>query len=84
LIIAVFPSLVAPICYAHLAAAQMGQFMKFEEFADTSSRSGVIHRHQQQSQNCHGFMLMCVVPCSSIEVILVDHCVAGLTLCEGT
>uniref|UniRef100_A0A804Q7B5 Argonaute6 n=1 Tax=Zea mays TaxID=4577 RepID=A0A804Q7B5_MAIZE len=32
-------SVVAPICYAHLAAAQMGQFMKFEEFADTSSGS---------------------------------------------
>uniref|UniRef100_K3ZQN8 Uncharacterized protein n=1 Tax=Setaria italica TaxID=4555 RepID=K3ZQN8_SETIT len=34
-------SVVAPICYAHLAAAQVGQFMKFEEFADTSSGSGV-------------------------------------------
>lgn len=32
---------VAPICYAHLAAAQMGQFLKFEEFVDTSSGSGV-------------------------------------------
>ncbi|CAD6225494.1 unnamed protein product [Miscanthus lutarioriparius] len=32
---------VAAICYAHLAAAQMGQFMKFKEFADTSSGSGV-------------------------------------------
>nr|CAB3505055.1 unnamed protein product [Digitaria exilis] len=31
---------VAPICYAHLAAAQMGQFMKFEDFTDTSSGSG--------------------------------------------
>jgi eukaryotic translation initiation factor 2C len=36
---AVFAFSVAPICYAHLAAAQMGQFMKFEEFADTSSGS---------------------------------------------
>ncbi|VAI30868.1 unnamed protein product [Triticum turgidum subsp. durum] len=34
-------SVVAPICYAHLAAAQMSQFIKFEEFADTSSGSGV-------------------------------------------
>uniref|UniRef100_A0ACD5XQE4 Uncharacterized protein n=1 Tax=Avena sativa TaxID=4498 RepID=A0ACD5XQE4_AVESA len=34
-------SVVAPVCYAHLAAAQMSQFMKFEEFADTSSGSGV-------------------------------------------
>ncbi|CAM8969562.1 hypothetical protein QQ045_003373 [Rhodiola kirilowii] len=30
-------SVVAPICYAHLAAAQMGQFMKFEESSDTTS-----------------------------------------------
>lgn len=34
-------SIVAPICYAHLAAAQMSQFMKFEESSEseTSSRS---------------------------------------------
>uniref|UniRef100_A0A7N0SX97 Argonaute 4 n=1 Tax=Kalanchoe fedtschenkoi TaxID=63787 RepID=A0A7N0SX97_KALFE len=30
-------SVVAPICYAHLAASQMGQFMKFEESSDTTS-----------------------------------------------
>ncbi|XBJ16573.1 hypothetical protein VPH35_008173 [Triticum aestivum] len=30
-------SVVAPICYAHLAAAQMSQFMKFEEFDDSST-----------------------------------------------
>ncbi|KAJ4830357.1 Protein argonaute 16 [Turnera subulata] len=30
-------SIVAPICYAHLAAAQVGQFMKFEELSETSS-----------------------------------------------
>jgi eukaryotic translation initiation factor 2C len=36
-----FYSPVAPVCYAHLAAAQMSQFIKFEEFADTSSGSGV-------------------------------------------
>ncbi|KAH7861984.1 hypothetical protein Vadar_033370 [Vaccinium darrowii] len=30
-------SIVAPICYAHLAAAQMGQFIKFEDFSETSS-----------------------------------------------
>lgn len=41
LINVVFPCSVAPICYAHLAAAQMGQFMKFEDFAETSSGSGV-------------------------------------------
>ncbi|XP_057422673.1 protein argonaute 4-like [Lotus japonicus] len=33
-------SVVAPICYAHLAAAQMGQFMKFDEFSETSSSHG--------------------------------------------
>ncbi|GJN06292.1 hypothetical protein PR202_ga24007 [Eleusine coracana subsp. coracana] len=33
-------SVVAPICYAHLAAAQVGQFIKFEEFSETSSSQG--------------------------------------------
>uniref|UniRef100_M1C2Q0 AGO4-2 n=1 Tax=Solanum tuberosum TaxID=4113 RepID=M1C2Q0_SOLTU len=28
---------VAPICYAHLAATQMGQWMKFEDASETSS-----------------------------------------------
>jgi len=31
---------VAPICYAHLAATQMGQFMKFEDKSETSSSHG--------------------------------------------
>ncbi|KAA8526554.1 hypothetical protein F0562_008243 [Nyssa sinensis] len=30
-------SIVAPVCYAHLAAQQMGQFIKFEDFSETSS-----------------------------------------------
>ncbi|XP_059661930.1 protein argonaute 16-like [Cornus florida] len=30
-------SIVAPVCYAHLAAQQMGQFMKFEDLSETSS-----------------------------------------------
>ncbi|GMY09800.1 protein argonaute 16 [Fagus crenata] len=34
-------SIVAPICYAHLAAAQMGQFIKFEDFPEASSASSV-------------------------------------------
>ncbi|KAM6576742.1 hypothetical protein CsatB_028579 [Cannabis sativa] len=33
-------SVVAPICYAHLAAAQVGQFMKFEDSSETSSSHG--------------------------------------------
>ncbi|PIA48666.1 hypothetical protein AQUCO_01400920v1 [Aquilegia coerulea] len=33
-------SIVAPVCYAHLAAAQMGQFMKFDEMSETSSGHG--------------------------------------------
>ncbi|KAL2316931.1 hypothetical protein Fmac_030807 [Flemingia macrophylla] len=33
-------SVVAPICYAHLAASQMGQFMKFEDKSETSSSHG--------------------------------------------
>ncbi|XP_073106962.1 protein argonaute 4A-like [Elaeis guineensis] len=35
-------SIVAPICYAHLAAAQMSQFMKFEDFSETSSGQGPV------------------------------------------
>ncbi|XP_073311824.1 protein argonaute 16 [Primulina huaijiensis] len=31
-------SIVAPICYAHLAAQQVGQFLKFEDSSETSSR----------------------------------------------
>ncbi|XP_061342439.1 protein argonaute 16 [Gastrolobium bilobum] len=30
-------SIVAPICYAHLAAAQMGQFLNFDDLSETSS-----------------------------------------------
>nr|AHC30882.1 argonaute 6 protein [Dimocarpus longan] len=33
-------AIVAPICYAHLAAAQTGQFIKFEDFSETSSERG--------------------------------------------
>ncbi|KAL7199440.1 hypothetical protein ACSBR2_021666 [Camellia fascicularis] len=33
-------SIVAPICYAHLAATQVGQFMKFEDQSETSSSHG--------------------------------------------
>ncbi|XP_030520851.1 protein argonaute 4-like [Rhodamnia argentea] len=33
-------SVVAPVCYAHLAASQMGQFMKFEDASETSSSQG--------------------------------------------
>ncbi|XP_071932116.1 protein argonaute 4A-like [Coffea arabica] len=33
-------SIVAPICYAHLAASQMSQFIKFDELSETSSGHG--------------------------------------------
>ncbi|KAL5719450.1 Protein argonaute 4A [Ranunculus cassubicifolius] len=33
-------SLVAPVCYAHLAAAQVAQFIKFDELSETSSGRG--------------------------------------------
>ncbi|XP_028797109.1 protein argonaute 4 [Neltuma alba] len=33
-------SVVAPICYAHLAATQMGQMIKFEDKSETSSSHG--------------------------------------------
>lgn len=31
---------VAPVCYAHLAATQLGQFMKFEDRSETASSHG--------------------------------------------
>jgi eukaryotic translation initiation factor 2C len=34
---------VAPICYAHLAASQVGQFMKFEDKSETNSSHGGSH-----------------------------------------
>ncbi|WJX64437.1 Protein argonaute-4 [Trifolium repens] len=36
-------SVVAPICYAHLAASQVGQFMKFEDKSETNSSHGGSH-----------------------------------------
>ncbi|KAK9154537.1 hypothetical protein Sjap_002017 [Stephania japonica] len=33
-------SVVAPVCYAHLAATQISQFLKFEEMSETSSSHG--------------------------------------------
>ncbi|GAY50846.1 hypothetical protein CUMW_129820 [Citrus unshiu] len=33
-------SVVAPICYAHLAASQVGSFMKFDDLSETSSSQG--------------------------------------------
>ncbi|XP_074285545.1 protein argonaute 4-like [Silene latifolia] len=33
-------SVVAPVCYAHLAATQVGTFMKFEDTSDTTSSHG--------------------------------------------
>ncbi|GAB4859272.1 Protein argonaute-4 [Ancistrocladus abbreviatus] len=33
-------SVVAPVCYAHLAATQIGQWMKFEDASETSSSHG--------------------------------------------
>ncbi|KAF6146444.1 hypothetical protein GIB67_037744 [Kingdonia uniflora] len=33
-------SIVAPVCYAHLAATQMSQFIKFEDLAPSESSSG--------------------------------------------
>ena len=42
-IISIYISAVAPICYAHLAATQMGQFMKFEERSETASSHGGAH-----------------------------------------
>ncbi|RWR75814.1 protein argonaute 4 [Cinnamomum micranthum f. kanehirae] len=35
-------SIVAPICYAHLAATQVSQFIKFDDSSDTSSGHGAV------------------------------------------
>lgn len=35
-------SVVAPVCYAHLAASQMAQFIKFDDLSDTSSIHGEV------------------------------------------
>ncbi|CAI0550977.1 unnamed protein product [Linum tenue] len=32
-----FHSTVAPVCYAHLIVAQIGQFMKFDDLSEKSS-----------------------------------------------
>jgi len=34
---------VAPICYAHLAASQVGQFMKFEDKSEASTSQGGVN-----------------------------------------
>ncbi|XP_054817018.1 protein argonaute 4A-like [Prosopis cineraria] len=39
-------SVVAPICYAHLAAAQVAQFIKFDELSESSSSSSSNQFHE--------------------------------------
>ncbi|RWW04071.1 hypothetical protein BHE74_00019929 [Ensete ventricosum] len=34
-------SVVAPVCYAHLAAQQMSQFLKLEDFSDDAGRESI-------------------------------------------
>ncbi|GAU33241.1 hypothetical protein TSUD_333640 [Trifolium subterraneum] len=44
-------SVVAPICYAHLVAFQVGQFMKFEDKSENSSSHGGIHLRIRSGPN---------------------------------
>ncbi|KAJ7964784.1 Argonaute family protein [Quillaja saponaria] len=56
-------SIVAPICYAHLAAAQMAQFMKFDDSSDASSVTSVgnapIPELPRLHENVEGSMFFC-------------------------
>ncbi|CAN6574208.1 unnamed protein product [Malus baccata var. baccata] len=60
-------SIVAPICYAHLAAAQVGQFMKFEDLSETSSGKGSVTSSEsvpvpelpKLHENVQGSMFFC-------------------------
>ncbi|XAR55319.1 hypothetical protein NMG60_11035360 [Bertholletia excelsa] len=60
-------SIVAPICYAHLAAQQMGQFMKFEDVSETSSEqnsltsvgSAAVPELPRLHENVAGSMFFC-------------------------
>ncbi|CAA0816047.1 Protein argonaute 6 [Striga hermonthica] len=53
-------SIVAPVCYAHLAAQQMGQFLKFEDSSELSSGQSI---HVPQLPKLHkdvsGSMFFC-------------------------
>ncbi|KNA12209.1 hypothetical protein SOVF_127670, partial [Spinacia oleracea] len=40
----------SPICYAHLAANQIGQFMNFDDFSNTSSSQGGVTSSSQLEQ----------------------------------
>jgi hypothetical protein len=80
LISVVFLFSVAPICYAHLAAAQMSQFMKFDEFAEPSSGSGV---HSSTSTAIPELPRLHSQVCSSMFFcwgVCLTLCAVGLTL----
>jgi hypothetical protein len=42
-LVSVFVFAVAPVCYAHLAAAQVSTFLRLEEMSDASSSQGGGH-----------------------------------------
>ncbi|XP_073118508.1 protein argonaute 16 isoform X2 [Henckelia pumila] len=56
-------SIVAPICYAHLAAQQIGQFLKFEDSSETSSgqksMSTAVPQLPRLHSNVAGSMFFC-------------------------
>ncbi|RVW97421.1 Protein argonaute 16 [Vitis vinifera] len=58
---------VAPVCYAHLAAQQMGQFIKFDDLSETSSAKRAITTEEsvpvpelpRLHENVRGSMFFC-------------------------
>lgn len=60
---------VAPVCYAHLAAQQMGQFIKFDDLSETSSAKRAITTEEsvpvpelpRLHENVRGSMFFCWV-----------------------
>lgn len=60
-------SIVAPVCYAHLAAQQMGQFIKFDDLSETSSAKRAITTEEsvpvpelpRLHENVRGSMFFC-------------------------
>lgn len=82
---------VAPICYAHLAAAQMSQFIKFDEMSETASSQGgsggvtvagavPVQELPRLHKNVVNSMFFCW---SSIRTGFISHGDAGLGILGG-
>uniref|UniRef100_A0A2K1X495 Uncharacterized protein n=1 Tax=Populus trichocarpa TaxID=3694 RepID=A0A2K1X495_POPTR len=64
-------SAVAPICYAHLAASQLTQFIKFDDLSYTSSSHvGLLLQMLYQFQNCPVCIIISTVQCFPLRICL--------------